>query len=96
VKAHGEADEGVFEVHNEGAPISEELLPRLFQPMQRGETTGDKASRNVGLGLYIVDHIVRAHGGSIEVHSREGEGTTFRVRLPRTDPVPDSLEGGHP
>jgi signal transduction histidine kinase len=96
VRAHGEAEEGVLEVHNEGAPISEELLPRLFQPMQRGEATEDKASRNVGLGLYIVDHIVRAHGGSVEVHSREGEGTTFRVRLPRTASEPTAHEGGRP
>jgi signal transduction histidine kinase len=96
VKAHGEAEAGVFEVHNEGAPIAAELLPRLFQPMQRGEPVGDKASRNVGLGLYIVDHIVRAHGGRVEVCSREGEGTTFRVRLPRTDSAPASMEGARP
>ncbi|WP_343213364.1 sensor histidine kinase [Archangium violaceum] len=86
----------MFEVHNEGAPISEELLPRLFQPMQRGETAGDNASRNVGLGLYIVDHIVRAHGGSVEVRSREGEGTTFRVRLPRGDFEPAAQENARP
>jgi signal transduction histidine kinase len=96
VKAYGDAEEGVFEVHNEGVPISEELLPRLFQPMQRGEAAGDNASRSVGLGLYIVDHIVRAHGGRVEVRSREGEGTTFRVRLPRTRPVPTSVEGARP
>ncbi|ATB40375.1 chemotaxis protein CheY [Cystobacter fuscus] len=96
VKAHAEAETIVFEVHNEGVPIPEELLPRLFQPMQRGEKTGDNASRNVGLGLYIVDHIVRAHGGTIEVRSREGEGTTFRVCLPRTTPVSLAQEGASP
>jgi signal transduction histidine kinase len=96
VMAHGEVEDGVFEVHNEGAPISEELLPRLFQPMQRGEMAGDNASRNVGLGLYIVDHIVRAHGGSVEVRSREGEGTTFRVRLPRGDSEPAAQENARP
>ncbi|WP_395849326.1 ATP-binding protein [Cystobacter fuscus] len=93
VKAHAEAETVVFEVRNEGVPIPEELLPRLFQPMQRGEKTGDNVSRNVGLGLYIVDHIVRAHGGTIEVRSREGEGTTFRVRLPRTAPLSPAQEG---
>jgi signal transduction histidine kinase len=96
VKAHGEVEAGVFEVHNEGVPIARELLSRLFQPMQRGETAGDNARRSVGLGLYIVDHIVRAHGGSVEVHSREGEGTTFRVRLPRTAPVPTSRARARP
>ncbi|MFY0577865.1 hybrid sensor histidine kinase/response regulator [Cystobacter fuscus] len=96
VKAHAEAETVVFEVRNEGVPIPEELLPRLFQPMQRGEKTGDNTSRNVGLGLYIVDHIVRAHGGTIEVRSREGEGTTFRVRLPRTAPLSPAQEGARP
>ncbi|WP_407755299.1 ATP-binding protein [Archangium sp.] len=92
VKVHGEEDEGVLEVHNEGAPIAPQLLPRLFQPMQRG-ATGYSATRSVGLGLYIVDHIVRAHGGRIEVDSREGEGTTFRVRLPRMPPAAEALAG---
>jgi signal transduction histidine kinase len=41
----------------------------------------------VGLGLYIVDHIVRAHGGTIDVHSTASEGTTFIVRLPREPPL---------
>ncbi|OJH37109.1 two-component system sensor histidine kinase/response regulator [Cystobacter ferrugineus] len=96
VKALGEAETAVFEVHNEGVPIPEGQLPRLFQPMQRGEKTTDNAGRNVGLGLYIVEHIVRAHGGTIEVRSREGEGTTFRVRLPRTAPASAAQEGARP
>jgi signal transduction histidine kinase len=37
----------------------------------------------VGLGLYIVAEVVRAHGGQVEVSSSEKEGTTFTVRLPR-------------
>jgi len=39
--------------------------------------------KGVGLGLYIVDHIVRAHGGSVDVVSTADAGTTFVVRLPR-------------
>jgi signal transduction histidine kinase len=39
--------------------------------------------RSVGLGLYIVDQVVRAHGGSVEVESTAEAGTTFSVRLPR-------------
>ncbi len=41
------------------------------------------ATRSVGLGLYIVKQIVKAHHGSVEVRSTEAEGTTFTVRLPR-------------
>lgn len=73
----------ILEVHNEGTPISPELRARLFQPLQRGGAAGDKTTRSIGLGLYIVDHIVRAHGGEIEIESSVDRGTTFRVRLPK-------------
>ncbi|SEM75674.1 Signal transduction histidine kinase [Stigmatella aurantiaca] len=84
VRADEEGTEGVLEVHNEGAPIPAELVPRLFQPMQRGDKERNTVGRSVGLGLYIVDHIVRAHGGRVEVKSVEGEGTRFTVRMPLT------------
>ncbi|MFY0578485.1 sensor histidine kinase [Cystobacter fuscus] len=76
--------EGIrLEVHNLGEPISAEALPRLFQPLQRAMGSPDKTSRSVGLGLYIVEQIVRAHAGSIQVNSSACEGTLFAVRLPR-------------
>ena len=78
-----EPSEVVLAVHNEGAPISDALRARLFEPMQRGEAPRDFSTRSVGLGLYIVDHIVRAHGGSTSVTSSLEAGTTFRIRLPR-------------
>ena len=90
VRTRGEAEVGLLEVHNEGPPIAADVLPRLFQPLQRGEG-GDAGQRSVGLGLYIVDQLVRAHGGSIEVHSAPGEGTLFRVRLPRAGPRPSPV-----
>jgi len=83
VRTRGDGDQVELEVHNEGAPIPPEALGRLFQPMQRASSQGDTAGRSVGLGLYIVDRIVQAHGGTITVKSTEGEGTTFTVRLPR-------------
>jgi len=70
-------------VHNQGAPIPPEAMERLFQPLQRGSSQVDSSNRSVGLGLYIVKHIVEAHGGSIEVTSNARAGTTFLVRLPR-------------
>ncbi|WP_395815223.1 ATP-binding protein [Archangium minus] len=81
------AEEGhlLLSVSNQGQPIQEDLLPRLFQAMQRGASEMDPSTRSVGLGLFIVDHIVRAHGGTIDVKSSEAEGTTFRVRLPRRE-----------
>jgi PAS domain S-box-containing protein len=89
MRTRGEARDVVLEVHNTGVPIPAELRARLFQPMQRGDS-GDTRSRSVGLGLYIVDQIVRAHGGGITVTSLPDEGTTFTVRLPR---APHSTPG---
>jgi signal transduction histidine kinase len=69
-------------VHNEGEPIPPEQLARIFEPLERGAKS-DPGIRNIGLGLFIVDHIVKAHGGRVEVRSEAGEGTTFTVTLPR-------------
>jgi PAS domain S-box-containing protein len=83
VRTVGQEDVAVVEVHNFGEPITAELRIRLFQPMQRGFGKADATTRSVGLGLYIVEQIVRGHGGSVDVESSPAEGTTFRVRLPR-------------
>lgn len=69
-------------VHNEGAPIPEELRDHLFQPLSRGQTE-TSAARSVGLGLYIVSEIAKAHGGRVTVDSTELAGTTFTVEIPR-------------
>lgn len=65
-------------VHNGGAPIPVAVQSYLFEPMARGSTAGSKA-RSVGLGLYIVREIARAHGGSASVVSTAEAGTTFTV-----------------
>jgi signal transduction histidine kinase len=82
VRTAAEAERVVLAVCNEGPPIPEHVLPGLFAPMTRGTDEGGER-RSIGLGLYIVDQIVRAHGGSVEVESTAEAGTTFRVRLPR-------------
>jgi signal transduction histidine kinase len=62
-----------------GAPIAQSVLATLFDPFQRGR--GRDHPGGLGLGLYIVREIVRAHGGTIEASSTDA-GTTFRVTLP--------------
>ncbi len=75
-----EGDSVLVEVHNAGSPISADQLPHVFEPFRRAT---ERATAGLGLGLFIVQQIVRAHGGTIEVCSTEADGTTFTVRLPR-------------
>ncbi len=77
-----EGEAAVLEVHNAGRPISPEELPHVFEPFRRG-SAGAQSKGGLGLGLYISSEIARAHGGSIRVLSRDEEGTTFSVTLPR-------------
>jgi signal transduction histidine kinase len=86
----GESEDVVVRVHNDGAPIPESLVPVLFEPFRRGET-GQASPHGLGLGLYVVDQIVKAHCGSIGVQSTAKDGTTFTIRMPRqegTQPPP--------
>lgn len=67
------------EVCNGGAPIPAELLPRLFDPFRGGR---GPRSAGLGLGLYIVKQVARAHGGWCDVTSTD-ERTVFTMHLPR-------------
>jgi signal transduction histidine kinase len=85
VSACEEGTEAVLRVHNEGEPIPEPLLKRLFEPLASTEESaeGAEGSSGLGLGLYIASAIAHAHGGSIRVESTQAQGTTFSVFLPR-------------
>jgi len=73
-------------IHNHGESISAERLPHIFEPMQRGIQEDSYADRSVGLGLYVVRHLVDAHGGRVAVASSSTAGTSFTVSLPRRSP----------
>jgi phosphoserine phosphatase RsbU/P len=92
VRTSIEAGRFVLAVHNEGEAIPEELKARLFLPLSRGEPERG-ASRGVGLGLYIVSEIARAHGGSVSVWSTAAQGTTFSVDVPLRPPGETAPEG---
>jgi signal transduction histidine kinase len=78
----GTPDAVILEVHNLGEAIPADAMPGLFEPFKRGRERHG-AQRSIGLGLYIVKHLSEAHGGRVEVESQPGQGTTFRVILPR-------------
>ena len=83
----GEGSEGVWvSIADTGGGIPQEQINRIFEPFF---TTKEKGS---GLGLMIVQRIVRAHGGRIELESQVGRGTTFRIWLPLHERKPRLLE----
>jgi signal transduction histidine kinase len=63
-----------------GIPATE--LPQLFQRFYRAENAQSQHIPGMGIGLFIVKEIVRRHGGTIEVNSIEGQGSTFTVAFP--------------
>lgn len=82
IAARGTADEAVISVQNMGPVIRDVDLPRLFEAGTHSSSS-DARDGHLGLGLYIVDKIVEAHAGRIDVRSNDTEGTTFTIHLPR-------------
>lgn len=85
VGVRGEEKEVVLRVHNRSPVIPAADLPGIFGPFKRLKSGGGAggASSSLGLGLYIAERIVTAHGGTIRAESSDEGGTSFTVRLPR-------------
>ena len=71
-------------VHNEGTPIPEAAISGLFEPMTRGSELAEDV-RSIGLGLFIVMEIAKAHCGDVTARSSAAGGTTFTVSFPLGD-----------
>jgi len=76
-------NEVLLEVNNTGM-IPPELLPQLFDPFRGSQQRQGGRAEGLGLGLYIVQQIVLAHGGRVDVQSGQSNRTVFLVRIPRT------------
>ena len=70
-------------VEDSGVGIPTSALSRIFERFYRVDRGRTRAEGGTGLGLSIVRHAALRHGGRVEVTSREGQGSTFRVVLPR-------------
>ena len=75
-------DHAVFEVADTGVGVPVEELPRLFERFHRVEATHGRTHEGSGIGLALVQELVKLHGGKIEVTSQVGQGTAFRVGIP--------------
>jgi signal transduction histidine kinase len=73
----------VFEIADDGIGMRPEIRDRIFDLFY-----SSKGQAGTGLGLFIARQVIQQHGGRIEVESAPGQGTRFRVRLPRV--LPDS------
>jgi len=80
VRVYSQDKEARVEVKDQGIGISAENQKRIFQQFER--VSASHAISGLGLGLFISDQIVAAHGGTITVESEEGNGSLFRVSLP--------------
>jgi PAS domain S-box-containing protein len=84
LSARGEGDDVVVDVRDHGIGIEPNDLPKLFQKFSQLTDRTSPTPAGSGLGLYICRTLLEAQGGSIDVASVPGEGSTFTVRLPAT------------
>ena len=81
VSARGEEDQVRIAVADTGIGIAAHDVPRIWERLYRGDQS--RTERGLGLGLSLVRAIVKAHGGTVEVSTQPGRGSTFVVSLPR-------------
>jgi two-component system phosphate regulon sensor histidine kinase PhoR len=82
IRAATDKDNVQVEVKDTGIGIPPEDLPRVFERFYRVEKARARELGGIGVGLAIVKHIIKAHGGSIKVESIPHQGSTFKVTLP--------------
>ena len=82
LRVREEAGSSVLEVADTGIGIAPEDLRHIFARFWRGEKSRSRETGGAGIGLAIVTELVHAHDGRIDVDSKLGEGSTFRVTLP--------------
>ncbi|TCO77937.1 ATP-binding protein [Marinisporobacter balticus] len=82
VAVEKEENTGVFRIIDNGMGIPEKDIPRLFERFYRVDKARSRELGGTGLGLSIAQQIIKAHGGTINIRSKEGEGTEVMMRLP--------------
>jgi len=80
VRVAPDEDQAIIEVQDTGRGIPAAELAHVFERFWRGSDTTDTGGR--GIGLAVVDELVRAHGGQITASSEPGQGSVFTVKIP--------------
>ena len=80
---HNENQKTIFTLVNTGNGIGQKDLPFIFERFYKVDKSRSDVKNSTGLGLYIVKTIVKAHGGTIMVSSKENEYTAFKLTLPK-------------
>jgi len=91
VRASSHHGSAIIEIEDTGMGIAESDLPHIFERFFRADQDRSREIRGSGLGLSIARWITEAHHGSIEVTSQLGKGSSFRIRLPLTAPIPGQM-----
>lgn len=79
IKAEETENQAILYVSDTGKGIPANILPKIFEPF----FTTKESGKGYGLGLFIVYHLIKSNGGTIEVESEVGKGTTFIIKLPK-------------
>ena len=82
IELHEDVDFVELTVRDTGSGIPEAELPRVFERFHRVEGTRGRSFEGSGIGLALVQELVKLHGGAISVDSKVGRGTTFRLKVP--------------
>jgi PAS domain S-box-containing protein len=88
IGARREGDQALIEVRDTGIGIAPEHLPQLFEAFRQIDSGLARSHEGTGLGLHLTHRLLALMGGRVEVESRVGEGSVFRVHLPLQGPAP--------
>jgi two-component system OmpR family sensor kinase len=83
LRAGADSDSAFIEVADRGPGMSPDVATHAFDPFYRADDSRDRRNGGVGLGLSIIRGVVEAHGGSVELDTEPGRGTSVTARIPR-------------
>jgi len=83
LKASGDETEAVIEISDNGTGIAAKDVPRVFNRFDRVVEEGVRGEAALGLGLPLTRQFIEAHGGTVDLTSKKGKGTTVTITLPR-------------